>query len=189
MTRRCVTDEQYGKLWRRIDDLVRRIDEGTISYKTTMEEIQKWIEGTVKPAHDIVVDYSRSLNAMIKAGNYDWVDSDINSEHFPLKGKGKHELTATLFHFDRFIVSDDAIAEMDKQGYRPGLNEELLFLGEKYPALQKEFPIVALGSVWRDPYGFRSVPSLRWSGLKRRLYLCWFDTGWYAYYRFLALRK
>lgn len=189
MTRRCVTDEQYGNLWRRVTELVRRVDEGTIPYNPIMDGLQNLIEESTKPIYNIVVDYNRSLADMIKAGKYDRVNSDINSKHFPLKGKGKHELNATLFHFDRYIESDDAIAEMDKQGYRPGKVEELLALGEKYPDLQKEFPIVALGSVWRDPYGYRDVPCLSWYGSERDLYLSWFDDRWIADYRFLAFRK
>jgi len=143
----------------------------------------------VKPTYNIIVDYNRSLADMIKAGNYDWVNSDINAKHFPIKGKGKHELTATLFHFDRYIESDDAIAEMDKQGYRPATIEELPALGEKYPELQKEFPIVALGSVWRGPSGDRYVAYLGWNGLERGLGLDWFGSRWSARWRFLALRK
>ena len=137
----------------------------------------------------IIVDYNRSLSKMIKAGNYDWFNDNITAKNFPLKGKGKHELEAILFHFDRDIESEEAIAEMDKQGYRPGRIEELLALGGKYPNLQKEFPIVALGSVWRNPDGHRSVPFLHRNGSERNLRLGWFGYGWHANDRFLAFRK
>lgn len=143
----------------------------------------------VRPTFNIVVDYNRSLTQMIKAGNYDWINDNITSKNFPLKGKGKHELTAVLFHFDRYIESDDAIAEMDKQGYRPATIEELLAFGEKYPELQKEFPIIALDSVWRVSRGDRRVPYLGWDGLRRCLGLRWFDSRWGANCRFLAFRK
>lgn len=189
MTRRCVTDEQYGNLWRRVTELVRRVDEGTIFYKSAMDGLQDLIEKTTKFVYDIVVDYNQSLADMIKAGKYDLVDSYINAKRFPLKGKGKHELNATLFHFNRYIKSDDAIAEMDRQGYRPGRIEELLALGEKYPDLQKEFSIVALGSVWRIRPNDHCVPSLLWDESGRNLGIVSFNDGWGAYWRFLAFRK
>ena len=144
----------------------------------------------IKSTYDIVVNYNRSLADMIKACKYNWVNNDINSKHFPLKGKGKHELSAALFYLDRYIESDDVITEMDKQGYRPATIEELLALDEKYPDLQKEFLIIALGSVWRRPSGDRDVPCLRWNGSERGLDLYWFDGKRYvADWRFLAIRK
>ncbi len=45
MTRTIVSDEQYGKLQRRVSDLVRRVDQGTIGYDHTMERIQAILEG------------------------------------------------------------------------------------------------------------------------------------------------
>jgi hypothetical protein len=139
--------------------------------------------------YNIVVDYGRSLKQMIKAGNYDWVNKNITAEHFPVKGKGKHELSVTLFHFNRTTRSDDAIAEMNKQGFRPAKIEELLFLGEKYPDIQREFPIVSLGCVWWNPDGSRYVPCLSRRGSKRELNLGCFRNDWHDCCRFLAVRK
>src|SRR3989344_234338 len=45
MTRTIVSDEEYGKLQRRVSDLVRRVDQGTIGYNHTMERIQAILEG------------------------------------------------------------------------------------------------------------------------------------------------
>jgi undecaprenyl-diphosphatase len=56
-------------------------------------------------------------------------------------------LIGKLFHFNRDISSEDAIAEMDKDGFRPATLAELLALGEAQPELQKQFPIIALSSV------------------------------------------
>ena len=47
---RRITDEQFGQLCRRLNDLTRRVVEGTISFKPTMEAIQSIIEGGRKPA-------------------------------------------------------------------------------------------------------------------------------------------
>lgn len=45
MTRKYVTDDQYGQLKRRMDELARRVDEGTIPFDHTMRALQHFIEG------------------------------------------------------------------------------------------------------------------------------------------------
>lgn len=140
----------------------------------------------------LVVDYSRTLQKMISAGNYDWTNSNIIAKNFPISpemtGK-KVEVSANIFHFNKEISSEDAISEMDKAGYRPATLAELLALGEAQPELQRQFPIIALGSVWHRAAGRRYVPCLGVVGVKRGLPLHWFDRGWRAHYRFLAVRK
>jgi hypothetical protein len=138
----------------------------------------------------IIVDYTRSLAEMIKAGAYDFVNPDITSERFPIKGIGKVKLNPELIHYGKFMSSDDIIKDMNQRGFRPATLPELLAYGEKYPDKQREFPIIALGSVWRSWYGGRSVACLlpaggsaRWLGLP--------DWGgdWRDSDRFLAFRK
>src|SRR3989344_5324097 len=45
MTQKCVTDEQYGQLRRRVDELVRRTDEGTLLFDVVMAALQNVIRG------------------------------------------------------------------------------------------------------------------------------------------------
>lgn len=47
MTPRSVTDEEYGKLCRRIDEVKRRVKEGPLDYKRTMNKLQEMIEGGI----------------------------------------------------------------------------------------------------------------------------------------------
>lgn len=136
----------------------------------------------------IIVNYQRSLQQMIKAGKYDWVNDNITSEHFLVKGEGKQELTITLFHFNKSMTSDEVKTEMEKQDFRPANIEDLLSLGEKCPDLQKKFPIIALGSVWRTSGG-HGASYLGWSCVRRHLDLYWLETDWDADWRFAALRK
>lgn len=189
MTRRKITDEQYGKLQRRLEGLRRRIDEGTIPFDLGMQKLQTLIEEGVRLAFDVVVDYSRSLAQMVEAGEYDWVNSNISEENFPIEGDECHELRIVLFHFGRVMDSDEVVAIMKREGFRPAKIEELLALGEAHPNLQKEFPIVGLGSVWQDRDGLRHVPHLYKLGSKRYLYLYWFEYRSNAYCHFAGLRK
>ncbi len=45
MTRKSVTDEQYGRLQRRLGELARRVDEGSVEYDSTMSALQLLVEG------------------------------------------------------------------------------------------------------------------------------------------------
>jgi len=193
MTRKRVTDEQYGRLSRRTEELKRRVQEGTLSYEGVMEILQNVIEGLfiASPLFKVTVDYTQTLKQMISAGKYDWASNDITTEHFPIQGKSQQEKDIIIFHFNRTITSDDAIAEMDKAGFRPATIEELLALGAAQPELQEQFPIVAFGSVWRHSDGNRSVSYLLWNGnsAERGLGLGCFESDWGGHCHFAAVRK
>ena len=135
------------------------------------------------------VNYSRTVEKGVKAGKYDWKNENITPHNFPSDTKGEKEVDIHILHFNKAISSYDAIQEMDKQGLRPANLQELLSLGETFPDLQKEFSLVALGSVWVSPDGCRDVPVLWGDGAWRGLGLRWFDDGWLGFYRFLAVRK
>jgi hypothetical protein len=136
----------------------------------------------------VVIDYKKSLDAMIKAGHYDWMNSDITEKHFSVK-PGQAEVSIELVHFDRVITTDDVLAELDRRGLRPATLPELLAFGAKYPEKQREFPIVALASVWRRLFGFRNAPYLWGNADERHLDLDWLAGRWYAHCRFAAVRK
>lgn len=193
MTRGSVADE-YGQLWRRLQEVARRVDEGTLPFDATMDALQAVVEGKIQLAagslvYQITVDYGLSLAEMIKTGKYDWVNDSITVEHFPLTGEGKVDLEVQLVHFKRLVESGEAIKEMDGMGLRALTLPELLAFGAKFPEMQREFPVIALGSVWRRRDGYRCVPVL-WECVRERgLDLSWFESRWDAGYRFAAVRK
>ena len=131
----------------------------------------------------------RPLLEMIAAGKYDWTNSEITEEKFPIiQGKGSRQVEAALFHFGRYISSEDVIKEMDQAGYRPAKTEELLAFGEHNPEVQRSFPVVELSSA-AVVSGGRSVLFLGADGSGRGLCLGWFGADWGARCRFLAVRK
>ena len=140
----------------------------------------------------LAIDYTKTIEQAIADGNYDWKNSDITTKNFPISpemiGK-KVEVSTKSFHFNRNISSDNAISEMDKDGYRPATLMELLVFGAIHPELQRQFPIVAVGSVWRDAGVGRCVPCLDARGGKRELNLHWLGSGWHARCHFLGVRK
>jgi len=138
---------------------------------------------------DLEVDYDQPIEDARKAGVYDWENSDITSNNFPTIRKGKAKIVLHLIHLNREVNSEPTIAELDKIGLRPAETHELLALGAAHPELQRQFPIIALGSVWQVRPGYRRVPFLSRHVSKRRLLLSWFDFGWLADCRFAAVPK
>lgn len=188
-----VTDEQLGRLARQLADLFRRVREGTLDPQQVYIGLQHVIQGKSlgDDTYPITVDYGRSVEDGVKTGRYDWSCSDITTRNFPTPAnlKGTVEVTVELIPFNRTISSDNVLRELDRRGYRPAELQELLAFGEKYPDVQRQFPVVALGSVWQDPDGGRSVPCLFGDGSGRDLGLGWIGGDWSGICRFVAVRK
>lgn len=138
-------------------------------------------------SYPITVDYTKSLAEMVGAGKYGYVDEDITSQSFPITGTGIVDAEIILVHFDCCIESDGAVRELNEMGLKPALIEYLLALGAKHPDLQREYPIVALGSVWVRRHDHRYVSYLVGSSRRRDLHLRWTRYDWRDYCRFLAV--
>ncbi|GEM_PF-6829718 len=91
-------------------------------------------------------------------------------------------------HFNRRIESEDAIREMDPQGYRPATHLEAHAFALANPELQRQFWIVALGSSATRGDG-RFVAVLSSSSGRRILVRVWFGGEWGSGGRFLFVRK
>ena len=154
----------------------------------TVELVTK-VTSFITHTFTILVDETKSVEEAVEAWKFDWTNTDITSENFPQPKDGKKlEKEVTLFHFKEKISSEGAIRKMDEAGYKPGTIWDLLGLALKEPNLQKEFPIVALGSVGGKG-GSRSVPSLDWDDRRRCLGLYWFGFDWDGSCRFVGVRK
>lgn len=135
------------------------------------------------------VNYELTVEEAVRLGRYNHANLNITSAHFSLisneQGLGKRQVEITLFRFGKWLSTEQAIAELDKLGYRPATARELLALGAQHPNLQRTKDIVALGSIWTRPSDNRFVVYLwgpagdRWADL----YLCegdWFGGWWFA---------
>ena len=136
----------------------------------------------------VEVDGTKTIEQLIADGKYDWKNSDVNQKNYPVANITKRTTEIELFHFNRSISSDGTKKEMDKAGFRPATIEELLTLGSSNPELQRQFPIIALGSVCR--LGFdRFVAFLDVGDGGRKLGLDDLAFVWFGSYRFAAVRK
>jgi hypothetical protein len=137
----------------------------------------------------INVNYDLPLEEMVKAGKYDWVNREITTDKFPSKRKGTAVIDVDLIFFNRDMEWDEVLLALDKMGYRPAELPELLAFGAKYPDIQKNFPIVAFGSVGHNSEGHNIVVGLFSDYGGRGLRLYWLDSRWRANYRFAVLRE
>lgn len=169
--------------------VVEIIVEAGQAARQTAEQASRHVKGTF----NLIVDYSQSFADMIAAGKYDWVNPDITADHFPITGTGKQEVRVELLHFNHYFNNgDEVLAEIDKLGYRPyrpAKIKELLALGAVQPELQRQFPIAALGSIWRDAGGFRGFACLDRDGTNRGLDLYWVGDDFHDRWRFAVVRK
>lgn len=149
----------------------------------------KPIEQLAENCYKVLVDYGQTLQQMIANGKYDYANSDITSGNFPTAGSGKQEVVVELVHFGRDMESDAVLKEFEARGLRAATLPELLAFGATYPEKQREFPIVALGSVWQNRDGSRFVPYLGRDGSERKLRLDWYGYRWSDHCRFAAVRK
>ena len=97
----------------------------------------------------IAVDYSKSLQNMVADGSYDWVNPAITPKGFPITAVGIVQFETKVFHFNRYISSEDAVeaitADDRRNFWEPAKIEGLLAYGVKNPNEQRQYPIVGLG--------------------------------------------
>jgi hypothetical protein len=133
------------------------------------------------------VNYNRSITDSLTAGKYDWKNENITDANFPSKEEGEREVEFGLFHFNKTTKSDDNVAQMKKEGFRPATMKELLVFGEKNPEEQRKYPIIALGSVAKLG-GIRRVGYLYGNGSARDVRLLCYACEWRDDCRFLGVR-
>ena len=137
---------------------------------------------------EVGIDQTRTLDQLIAVGKYDWVSPDL-TKYFTIAPGADYIVTLlTLLNFNQEMTSEQVLVEMDRLGLRPATLQELLSLGAQRPELQKEFPVIALGTVVRVS-GDRRVAFLYRGDRERYLYLFWFAGQWCEYCRFAAVRK
>ena len=100
---------------------------------------------------NFTVDYNRSVEEMVMARKYDWLDTNVIDRYpIPKDKVGQSEnISAELIHFNRLIYYEDAINEIAKEGYRGITAHEMMAFGESNSELQEDFPIIALESIWQ----------------------------------------
>ena len=69
MTRRCVADDQFGQLQRRLGEIARRVDEGSIPFDDTMLRLQQVAENCTPKAFQLYWS-QETVAELLAKGNY-----------------------------------------------------------------------------------------------------------------------
>ena len=80
MTRKCVTDEQYGQLSRRLGELLRRVDEGAISFERAMKGAQMLVEGKTFSSDVRVCQKTRKPSRRLRVDSKGVIDFTVTSD-------------------------------------------------------------------------------------------------------------
>ncbi len=138
---------------------------------------------------NVTVNRNQTIADGITAGQYDWVHASINDSNFQCTCSGIESTEIILVHFNKVMDIEDVLLRLEKRNLCPADLRELLAIGEQFPDKQKQFIILALGSVWQDSEGIPYIQYLDWNDSKRRLGMDWPAHGWNRSGRFVALRK
>ena len=149
MTRRCVADEQYGQLQRRLDEVARRVDEGTISFQDTMNALQTIAEGLSSqlPTTMTIAGRTYEILGFLREGE-DYVKGDI--------------MVSRAKEMQAHLGEDDGQHLLDHQSEIPVALRGMVFVFTD----------------WRRPGGPGSVGCVDWGGGRWGLRWIWLDDDW-----------
>lgn len=167
MTRKiCVADAEYGQFRRRVDELVRRVDEGTLEMIPVMDGVQALIEGRFGAAASGNFRYDKQKDGWTLLENAPRrISGSVAGIPFHKDGEdrvnGEEMVRRARVELDANCGQEDA--------------EWLKKNQDKIPAELRKFILVFTATVWRSPDGCRCVPCLDWRG-----------DGWYLFFRWLG---
>lgn len=181
MTRHSVSDDQYGNLTRRLDEVKRRVDEGTLPHDSIMSALALIIEGDIpKPLF---------VRDMRKERGYTLI------EEGPQHPKGVMvadlKLKEFLNHDETYIRGE----ELKKRAVRLNANlgqhtaEYLLEYQTEIPEDWRGIYIVFIGTIWQFSDGSCDVSCLRWRDGRWQLSFPWLGCDWSSSYRFAVVSK
>lgn len=144
-------------------------------------------------SYTITIRHGETFAQRIKRLACNWLHPWITEKNTPVtvdKKKGVEKKEVFTVHFNREIESDDAVAAMATLDppLKPAVHEDLIAFGTDHKEVQREFPVVQLGSSWEHPGYGRVVSTLHRDDSVRGLDLDdWRGEG-RSRCRFLAVR-
>lgn len=137
----------------------------------------------------IFMDPAKTHEQLIVEGNYNFVHESVSSRNFPQKNILIREnvmLMIRLFLFQNETSSLEAEMIIKSNGCQSANLDTLILFGNKYPNMQRNFLLTALGSVWFET-DYRYCPILKSINGQRQIDLMWFDGGWLAKTVFIGI--
>ena len=170
--------ENKAKLQSHIEFLKNKKESGSIA------ELDLNLEGGVA---NISIDRSKSMQELIDAGNYDYVDPML-IKAFPNIEAGPSNLEVAFVRFNKDINGEEVIAELDKLGLRPVTASKLCAIGATFPELQQKQTLISLGSKTSVGDGLMVLYLLEFDAERVADLIPW-DGDWRSDSCFPAVRK
>ncbi len=166
------------------EDNARKLVKGEVTVRFSSVELPKF---------PVTIDYPNPPDKMVdqlkEASQIDFINQDVTSENFPVKGSGVGVVFLTLVDFGKTIKTREVLEEFKELGIdMPGVEHSLAFAAQ-YPSEQRKGPIAVLCHPWQDGDGEYHVPYLDGEANARYLHLHEFNCAWDKRWRFLAVRK
>lgn len=145
--------------------------------------------GLFNKIFEVTVDYSKSVKDMVTIGNYWRVEHQITDQNFPIVGSGKAKFNTEIVRFDKRLSSEEILSRFKARNLSPAKIEILLAFAASYPEEERDYIIVALGSVWKRKDNVLAIAYLSSgkSGWWLRPY--YFENVWFEQDCFLAVHE
>lgn len=127
-----------------------------------------------------------SLAGLLSRGGFDRIHRDIRSENFPLTRAGAIQTSGVLVSIDQSLHTLDIEEIFRIKQLRPASMEELLSFGSVFPDIQRQVPIVGLGSVWTE-FQEGLVVVLNGNAYYRGVDLGYYQGVWSKHFKFLGI--
>ena len=154
-----VSDEQYGRIWKKVQDLVRRISQGTLPFDLTMDLLQEISEGKkmpkypVKYYYPIPVDPTMSLTALLRSAGYDEnmvAGSDIfTNKNFPSRKAEPREIKFAIAELPNHYYASH-VSILADMSLRPASLRETIAFQAKFPEAQGQRDLNVIDAYERE---------------------------------------
>jgi len=153
-----VSDEQYGEIWRKLQDLARRISQGTLPFDLTMDLLQEIIEGKktpkypVKYYYPIPVDPMIPLTTLLRSAGYDenMVAGIFTDENFPPQRAGAKKIKFAIVELPNVYNSFSPESILTEMGLRPASLRETIAFQAKFPEAQGQRDLNVIDAYERE---------------------------------------
>lgn len=132
------------------EGLAEQIAKVVMTFKTNEVEI-----------FTVTVDYQKPMARLVKEGHYYSVSPEIIQDNFRNEGeKEKTEIAFRVIQMEKLTNPKEAEKRLDRSGLRTATIKELLAFGAKFPDVQRQFHIGALGSIGISSRGYKCIAYL-----------------------------
>lgn len=140
--------------------------------------------------YSVVIDYGQNFEEMIGACGFNDIHPDIIPPISWLTEENRKEKAVIqMIQFPKAIEFHEARPALRQRNLRPINIFELLSLAKDYPEIQWTYPVMALGSKWRNRTGDQGVAYLWHNPSGRALLISLIQPGkkWQSVCRFGAI--